>query len=88
MNCFCFFVFPVFFQHGITYFTALSVDTHITQTAINLLLILIVLWIYGRVRFQRDIEFMTNQRFTTFKINILRFVAPLGMIIILVSGKT
>lgn len=73
------------FQHGVTYFTALSTDTYITQTAINLLLILIVLWIYGRVRFQRDIEFMINERFSTWKINILRFVAPLGMLLALVS---
>ncbi|KAI8125154.1 Sodium- and chloride-dependent glycine transporter 2 [Lucilia cuprina] len=70
-------------NHGVTYFTALTADTYITQTAINLLLLLIVLWIYGRVRFQRDIEFMINERFSTWKINILRFVAPLGMLLAL-----
>ncbi|XP_065357419.1 sodium- and chloride-dependent neutral and basic amino acid transporter B(0+)-like isoform X2 [Calliphora vicina] len=73
-------------NHGVTYFTALSTDTYITQTAINLLLLLIVLWIYGRVRFQRDIEFMINERFSTWKINILRFVAPLGMLLALLIG--
>ncbi|XP_023296355.2 sodium- and chloride-dependent neutral and basic amino acid transporter B(0+)-like isoform X2 [Lucilia cuprina] len=73
-------------NHGVTYFTALTADTYITQTAINLLLLLIVLWIYGRVRFQRDIEFMINERFSTWKINILRFVAPLGMLLALIIG--
>ncbi|XP_061402550.1 sodium- and chloride-dependent neutral and basic amino acid transporter B(0+)-like [Musca vetustissima] len=73
-------------NHGITYFTALAVDTYTTHTAINLLLILVVLWIYGRVRFQRDFEFMTNHRFSTWNINILRFVAPLGMLVALLLG--
>ncbi|XP_013104377.2 sodium- and chloride-dependent neutral and basic amino acid transporter B(0+) [Stomoxys calcitrans] len=73
-------------NHGITYFTALAVDTYTTQTAINLLLIFVVLWVYGRVRFQRDIEFMINQRLSTWSINILRFVAPLGMLMALLLG--
>ncbi|KAM7353631.1 sodium- and chloride-dependent neutral and basic amino acid transporter B(0+)-like isoform 1-T1 [Cochliomyia hominivorax] len=73
-------------NHGVTYFTALVTDTYITQITINLLLLLIVLWIYGRVRFQRDIEFMINERFSTWKINMLRFVAPLGMLLALIVG--
>ncbi|XP_075152758.1 sodium- and chloride-dependent neutral and basic amino acid transporter B(0+)-like isoform X2 [Haematobia irritans] len=73
-------------NHGITYFGALAIDTYTTQTAVNLLLILVVLWVYGRVRFQRDIEFMINQRFSTWSVNILRFVAPLGMLLALLLG--
>ncbi|XP_065358428.1 sodium- and chloride-dependent glycine transporter 2-like [Calliphora vicina] len=73
-------------NHGVIYFVVLLTDTYITQTLINLVLLLIVLWIYGRVRFQRDIEFMINERFSTWKINILRFVAPLGMLMALLFG--
>ncbi|XP_065357644.1 sodium- and chloride-dependent glycine transporter 2-like isoform X2 [Calliphora vicina] len=73
-------------NHGVIYFVVLLTDTYITQTLINLVLLLIVLWIYGRERFQRDIEFMINERFSTWKINFLRFVAPLGMLMILLYG--
>ncbi|XP_005185958.2 sodium- and chloride-dependent neutral and basic amino acid transporter B(0+) [Musca domestica] len=73
-------------NHGLTYFSALAIDTYNTQTAINLLLILIVLWIYGRERFQRDFEFMTSHRFSTWNVYILRFVAPLGMVLALIGG--
>ncbi|KAI9585837.1 sodium-dependent proline transporter [Glossina fuscipes] len=68
---------------GVVYFTALTSDASITQTILNLLLILIVCWIYGRERLQRDIEFMVEQKFSTWKVNILRFGAPLAMLLIL-----
>uniref|UniRef100_A0A1I8PZ61 Transporter n=1 Tax=Stomoxys calcitrans TaxID=35570 RepID=A0A1I8PZ61_STOCA len=71
---------------GMTYIGVISTDTLITQSAVNLLLILIVLWIYGRERFQRDIEFMTTHRFATWSINILRFVAPIGLLLALYVG--
>ncbi|XP_037812916.1 sodium- and chloride-dependent neutral and basic amino acid transporter B(0+)-like [Lucilia sericata] len=73
-------------NHGVTHFNAISADSNITQNALNLLLILIVLWIYGRIRFQRDIEFMINQGFSTWQINILRFVAPLFMLFSLLTA--
>ncbi|XP_073825458.1 sodium- and chloride-dependent neutral and basic amino acid transporter B(0+)-like [Musca autumnalis] len=73
-------------NHGITYSTALTIDTYNTQTAINLLLILIILWIYGRERFQRDFEFMTSHRFSTWNVYILRFIAPVGMVLSLIGG--
>lgn len=60
-------------------------ETFITQSLINLVLILMVTWIYGRVRFQRDMLFMTNERFATVDVYILRFFAPLCMTIVLVS---
>ncbi|XP_067624073.1 sodium-dependent serotonin transporter-like isoform X2 [Eurosta solidaginis] len=58
----------------------ISNDTMVTQISLNLLLLLVVLWIYGRVRFQRDIEFMLNQGIATWKIYMLRFVSPLCLI--------
>ncbi|XP_036328162.1 sodium- and chloride-dependent glycine transporter 1-like [Rhagoletis pomonella] len=61
----------------------MSMDSLFTQTALNLLLLLVVLWIYGRFRFQRDIEFMLGQRFPTWKVNVLRFVAPICLCLLL-----
>ncbi|XP_013104347.2 sodium-dependent neutral amino acid transporter SLC6A17 [Stomoxys calcitrans] len=72
-------------NNGLTYFSAISTDIFITQAAINLLLILIVLWIYGRERFQRDIEFMTDHRFSTWTVHVLRFVSPIGFVLLLIG---
>ncbi|XP_073825460.1 sodium- and chloride-dependent neutral and basic amino acid transporter B(0+)-like [Musca autumnalis] len=63
----------------------LIMETFISQSLINLLLILLVTWIYGRERFQRDIYFMTNKRFDTIDVYILRFYAPLCMLVVLVA---
>ncbi|XP_004521783.1 sodium- and chloride-dependent neutral and basic amino acid transporter B(0+) isoform X1 [Ceratitis capitata] len=60
-------------------------DTVVTQTALNLLLFLVVLWVYGRVRFQRDLEFMLSERFSNCKIYMLRFVSPLCLIVMLLA---
>ncbi|XP_037812893.1 sodium- and chloride-dependent glycine transporter 1-like [Lucilia sericata] len=73
-------------NHGLVYFVTLLTDVYVSQTAINLLLILVVLWVYGRERFQRDIEFMINKRFSTWKIYVLRFVVPLGILLALFYG--
>uniref|UniRef100_A0A0A1XKM1 Sodium-and chloride-dependent neutral and basic amino acid transporter B(0+) n=2 Tax=Zeugodacus cucurbitae TaxID=28588 RepID=A0A0A1XKM1_ZEUCU len=70
-------------NHGVIFFSAMSMDSLFTQTSLNLLLLLVVLWIYGRVRFQRDIEFMLAQRFSTWKVNVLRFVAPICLVLLL-----
>ncbi|XP_036328156.1 sodium- and chloride-dependent neutral and basic amino acid transporter B(0+)-like isoform X2 [Rhagoletis pomonella] len=70
-------------NHGVVFFSAMSMDSLFTQTSLNLLLLLVVLWIYGRFRFQRDIEFMLGQRFATWKVNVLRFVAPICLCLLL-----
>nr|XP_016998145.2 sodium-dependent acetylcholine transporter-like isoform X2 [Drosophila takahashii] len=46
----------------------------------------VVLWIYGRESFQRDIEFMLGQPFASWKIYILRFIAPIILVICLLIG--
>ncbi|XP_075152760.1 sodium- and chloride-dependent neutral and basic amino acid transporter B(0+)-like [Haematobia irritans] len=78
----------IFFSsnYGLTHFSTIAIDTLITQSAIYLMLIVIVLWIYGRERFQRDFQFMTEYRFSTWSINILRFVAPIGLILAIIEG--
>ncbi|XP_054741397.1 sodium- and chloride-dependent neutral and basic amino acid transporter B(0+)-like [Anastrepha obliqua] len=73
-------------NHGALFFSAMSMDSLFTQTALNLLLLLVVLWVYGRVRFQRDIEFMLGQRFATWKVNMLRFVAPICLCLLLLGA--
>jgi len=68
--------FRLYFQHGITYFCSFYSDAAISNILLHLLLLLVVLWIYGQQRFQRDIEFMLGQPFATWKIYILRYIAP------------
>jgi len=48
------------------------------------MLLFVVLWIYGRKRFQRDIEFMLGKQIPSWNIFILRFVAPIILVICLV----
>ncbi|XP_036328161.1 sodium-dependent dopamine transporter-like [Rhagoletis pomonella] len=72
-------------NRGVFFHIILSNDTLVTQTALNLLLFFVVLWVYGRVRFQRDIEFMLGQTFSTWKIYMLRFVSPLCLILLLLG---
>nr|NP_609137.2 uncharacterized protein Dmel_CG13794 [Drosophila melanogaster]AAF52545.3 uncharacterized protein Dmel_CG13794 [Drosophila melanogaster]AAY55020.1 IP11961p [Drosophila melanogaster]AOQ14955.1 CG13794-PA [synthetic construct] len=73
-------------NHGITFFSALALDAIFSHSLLHLLLLLVVLWIYGRERFQRDIEFMLGQPFASWKVYILRFIAPIILIICLVVG--
>ncbi|XP_037958603.1 sodium-dependent proline transporter-like [Teleopsis dalmanni] len=67
-------------NHGLASFSALQADALFTQTTLDLLLLLVVLWIYGRERFQRDIEFMLEKTFATWKINVLRYLIPIFLL--------
>nr|NP_609136.2 uncharacterized protein Dmel_CG13793 [Drosophila melanogaster]AAF52544.3 uncharacterized protein Dmel_CG13793 [Drosophila melanogaster] len=71
-------------NHGVLYFAILSIDAIFSQTLLHLLLLLVVLWVYGRDRFQKDIKFMLGQPFASWKVFILRFVAPPTLVICLV----
>ncbi|EDW65048.1 sodium- and chloride-dependent glycine transporter 1 [Drosophila virilis] len=73
-------------NHGVMYFSALSLDAIMIHSVMHLLLLLAVLWVYGRERFQRDIEFMIGQPFASWKIFILRFIAPLFLLYTLLIG--
>ncbi|XP_030565635.1 sodium- and chloride-dependent glycine transporter 1 [Drosophila novamexicana] len=73
-------------NHGVLYFSALSLDAIMIHSVMHLLLLLAVLWVYGRERFQRDIEFMIGQPFASWKIFILRFIAPLFLLYTLLLG--
>ncbi|XP_055918672.1 uncharacterized protein LOC129950780 [Eupeodes corollae] len=73
-------------NHGIYFFEVLLKFSAITQVILNLLLILVVLWVYGRERFQRDLEFMISQTYSTWKVFVVRFVAPIFLLSGLVFG--
>ncbi|XP_016924204.3 sodium- and chloride-dependent neutral and basic amino acid transporter B(0+) [Drosophila suzukii] len=73
-------------NHGISFFFALGSDALASHSLLHLLLILVVLWIYGRQRFQRDIEFMLGQPFASWKVFILRFIAPIILVLCLLVG--
>ncbi|XP_041675546.1 sodium- and chloride-dependent glycine transporter 1-like isoform X2 [Drosophila eugracilis] len=73
-------------NHGVVFFTALGHDAIFSHSVLHLLLLLVVLWVYGRQRFQRDIEFMLGQPFASWKVFILRFIAPFILVICLLTG--
>ncbi|XP_039492070.1 sodium- and chloride-dependent neutral and basic amino acid transporter B(0+)-like [Drosophila santomea] len=73
-------------NHGCVLFSVLGLDAFFSHSLLHLLLLLVVLWIYGRERFQRDIEFMLGQHFASWKVFILRFIAPILLVICLFVG--
>ncbi|XP_016998138.2 sodium- and chloride-dependent glycine transporter 1-like [Drosophila takahashii] len=73
-------------NHGIAFFSTFLADAIFHHNFLHLLLLLVVLWIYGRERFQQDIEFMLGQPFAFWKIFILRFIAPICFVICLPIG--
>ncbi|XP_060647927.1 sodium- and chloride-dependent glycine transporter 1-like [Drosophila nasuta] len=81
-----FFSLPFCTNHGVLFFSAVSVDSLVTYSVMHFMLIMAVLWIYGRERFQRDIEFMLGQPFASWKIFILRFIAPFFLFYTLLMG--
>ncbi|KAH8411965.1 hypothetical protein KR222_003895 [Zaprionus bogoriensis] len=73
-------------NHVDSYFSTLSLDAIFSNSVMHLVMLLAVLWVYGRERFQRDIEFMLGQPFSSIKVFILRFIAPLFLLCSLTSG--
>lgn len=74
-------------QEGVLYFSALTSDVATIQICLNLLLILMICWVYGRERFQSDLKFMVGQQLATFRIHILRFLVPLCFLLIIVRQQ-
>ncbi|KAH8353305.1 hypothetical protein KR084_010169 [Drosophila pseudotakahashii] len=73
-------------NNGSHLYVFIAVDAILTYSVLHLLLLLMVLWIYGRERFQRDIEFMLGLPFASWKINTLRFVVPIILVVCLLIG--
>ncbi|XP_055916964.1 sodium- and chloride-dependent glycine transporter 1-like [Eupeodes corollae] len=47
-----------------------------SQTLVFFLILVVVLWIYGKMRFQRDAQFMVGRTMSTWAIFVLQYVAP------------
>ncbi|XP_055839365.1 sodium-dependent serotonin transporter-like [Episyrphus balteatus] len=77
--CFC-------SNYGIIFAELLTKISTVSQMVLNLFLILVVFWIYGKDRFQRDVTFMTDRIYPTWMINIVRLVAPIILFIAWASG--
>lgn len=73
-------------MHGATFFEGLMTFSVMTQMALNLLLLIVVLCIYGRERFQRDLHFMTSKTLSTCTVNIVKYIAPLFLLLAWLSG--
>ncbi|XP_034474099.1 sodium- and chloride-dependent glycine transporter 1 [Drosophila innubila] len=63
-------------QLGFSQVSALSYIALFTQIIFSALLILMTTWIYGRVRFQCDLQFMLGKTISESKIFAIRFIAP------------
>ncbi|XP_033150028.1 sodium- and chloride-dependent glycine transporter 1 [Drosophila busckii] len=70
-------------QMGFAQVSALCYVTLFTHIVISLLLIVMTTWIYGRVRFQCDLQFMLGKTISSLKIFIIRFIAPLFAVLCL-----
>ncbi|XP_061391174.1 sodium-dependent serotonin transporter-like, partial [Musca vetustissima] len=49
----------------------------VTHLTISILLLFVSTWIYGRERFQCDLQFMLGKTISNFKIFLLRFLTPI-----------
>ncbi|XP_055375907.1 sodium-dependent proline transporter-like [Condylostylus longicornis] len=65
---------------GFSSLTALYITGCSERLIIILFELIIVLWIYGRLRFQRDVKFMTGKIFENWKIWMMRFLTPILII--------
>ncbi|XP_060647908.1 sodium- and chloride-dependent glycine transporter 1 [Drosophila nasuta] len=63
-------------QLGFSQVSALSYMALFTQVVFSALLILMATWIYGRVRFQCDLQFMLGKTISSGEIFFIRIIAP------------
>ncbi|KAH8377339.1 hypothetical protein KR093_004972 [Drosophila rubida] len=63
-------------QLGFSQVSALSYMALFTQVVFSALLVLMTTWIYGRVRFQCDLQFMLGKTISSAEIFVIRIVAP------------
>ncbi|KAH8262799.1 hypothetical protein KR044_000365 [Drosophila immigrans] len=63
-------------QLGFSQVSALSYMALFTQVVFSALLVLMTTWIYGRVRFQCDLQFMLGKTISSAEIFFIRIVAP------------
>ncbi|KAL5281094.1 hypothetical protein ACFFRR_004861 [Megaselia abdita] len=86
-----FFIFTtIFYCSGLNnnFFFAITQFTIPTHVLMFLLFILVVFWIYGRERFQRDVHFMLEIRFHTALVYMVRFLTPIVCLLVLLIFGT
>lgn len=64
-------------QYGFHFLGILNLGTIFSETFVFFLLLVTVVWIYGKMRFQRDAQFMIGRTMATSVIFFLKYVAPL-----------
>ncbi|XP_033173101.1 sodium- and chloride-dependent GABA transporter 1 isoform X1 [Drosophila mauritiana] len=76
---FCLTAFSVYFctQLGFSQLTQLPNLAVFTHLLISGILVLMTTWVYGRVRFQCDLQFMLGKTISSFKIFFIRFATPI-----------
>lgn len=74
-------------QQGFQHLHILPDVAIVTHLTISILLLLVSTWIYGRERFQCDLQFMLGKTISNFKIFLLRFLTPffLGFCIVSIA---
>lgn len=77
----------IILQQGFQHLHILPDVAIVTHLTISILLLLVSTWIYGRERFQCDLQFMLGKTISNFKIFLLRFLTPffLGFCIVSIA---
>lgn len=73
-------------QLGFSQLKTLPYMPMLTQIIISGLLLLMTTWIYGRSRFQCDLQFMLGKTISTFKIFTICFITPFVIAVALVNS--
>ncbi|CAD7079885.1 unnamed protein product [Hermetia illucens] len=78
----CFLLSTIFGTEYFAYaYRQFSSSGYTNQLLISFLEILIIVWIYGRERFLRDVRFMLVRNISVVKFYILRFISPICILI-------
>ncbi|KAH8271079.1 hypothetical protein KR018_007377 [Drosophila ironensis] len=72
-------------QRGFDQLTILPNLAMFTHIVISGVLILMATWVYGRVRFQCDLQFMLGKTISSFKIFFIRFATPIFLALCLIQ---
>ncbi|XP_068143610.1 sodium- and chloride-dependent glycine transporter 1 [Drosophila tropicalis] len=73
-------------QLGFRQMSSLPYVLVLSQLIISVILIIMTTWIYGRVRFQCDLQFMLGKTISSMKIYFIRFATPIFLVICLLQN--
>lgn len=81
-----FFIFSLYLQKGFEHLHVLPTILILWHVIISLVLLWMTTWIYGRERFQCDVQFMLGKTISNFKILLIRFVTPALLVVAFVRS--